>query len=75
VKSKQSKKWFVKVRGSYLPRSWQGWLLYIPYVLYLCLALETAWHGSANLLTKLFNLLVYWVVGVVIMTWIATKKS
>ena len=27
--------WFVKLRGSYLPCSWQGWLLYIPYILFL----------------------------------------
>lgn len=24
--------WFVKLRGSYIPCSWQGWLTYIPYV-------------------------------------------
>lgn len=27
------KKWFIKLRGSYLPDNLQGWLTYIPFVL------------------------------------------
>ena len=28
-------KWFIKVRGSYLPNNGKGWLTYIPYLAYL----------------------------------------
>lgn len=45
------KPWFVYVRGSYLPSSWQGWLTYVPFVLLLLLPLKTihnAWQDCQN---------------------------
>lgn len=66
--------WFIPVRGSYLPMTWQAWLLYVPYASYsiatLVLVIERArtWQDYLALVP-------YWVAGLVVMTWIAKQKS
>ncbi|HTK39328.1 MAG TPA: hypothetical protein VL362_00515 [Patescibacteria group bacterium] len=67
--------WFVPVRGSYLPASWQAWLLYVPYVYYLVATLWMVVHSSESLTAMAINLVPYWVAGVAVMTWIAKQKS
>ena len=39
-----SNKWFVNLRGSYIPRTRQGWLSYIPFTLVLVAILFWAYH-------------------------------
>lgn len=95
--SKQTKKrhavkkgvWFVRVRGSYLPASREGWLLYIPYILLLLIGfypmyelLRTAnldyvgFHQTAIGLALSFIMLVPYCVAIVVaMNWIAARKS
>ena len=48
VKAKVSKKskgypWFVKVRGSYLPRTREGWLTYIPFIILALMPVRLAY--------------------------------
>lgn len=90
-KHNKSKKgaWFVPLRGSYIPVSWQGWLTYIPYLLLILLGF---WTFSFPLRTCISNecsistigsivtfstiyLVPYFVALVVIMQWIAKRKS
>ena len=71
----QPKTWFIKVRGSYLPRSWQGWLLYIPYLAYMIGALIFVIKGNETFWQALFTLMPNWVVACVIMTWFARRTS
>lgn len=66
--------WFVPVRGSYLPASWQAWLLYIPYTAYIVATLAHV-AGTATSWASYLALVPYWVAGLVIMTWIAKQKS
>jgi membrane-anchored glycerophosphoryl diester phosphodiesterase (GDPDase) len=74
---KKSKKgvWFVRVRGSYLPASPIGWLLYIPFAAYLILALVIAARDESSIGPALLFVVPNWIAAAVIMTWIAVRKS
>jgi hypothetical protein len=74
VKAKKAA-WFVKVRGSYLPRAWQGWVSYIPFVAFLVWA-QIALEDSA--LSTSIAVLIYFsclISSGLAMTWIAARKS
>lgn len=67
--------WFVKVRGSYLPYSWQAWVSYLPFIgvlVWAQLALESSGLDTSIAVLIYFSVLVS--CGVV-MTWIAAHKS
>ncbi len=67
--------WFYKVRGSYLPATWQGWLTYIPFIAFL---LWSWFYGlaSTDSVAQAF-LLIFptWIASAVVITWVASKKS
>lgn len=67
--------WFVKLRGSYLPMTWQGRLTYIPYLGYLMAVLVFAAQTSENAMQFVMIIVPQWVAAVAIMTWIAARKS
>jgi len=67
--------WFVRVRGSYLPVSWQGWLTYIPYVAYLVYTIVVAFAYTGNTWKAILWIVPNAVAAGVIMTWIAKQKS
>jgi hypothetical protein len=69
------KKWFIKVRGSYLPNSWHGWLLYVPFVAYLFAAMVYAWQSNESVFRIVFDLVTQYILAAVVMTWIASQKS
>ena len=75
VKRKKTNTWFIKVRGSYLPNSWQGWLLYVPFVAYLVAAMVYAWGSDESLFRVVFGLATQFMLAGVIMTWVASKNS
>lgn len=73
---KSAGKWFIKVRGSYLPNSWQGWLTYIPYTALLLMPLFNALNDrQGRLYDRIFNLVVAWVLTVYVMNWFASQKA
>jgi hypothetical protein len=67
--------WFIKVRGSYLPNSWQGWLTYIPFVGFLVWSAIVLYSkiGDAAIATIFY--FVVMVCSAVVMTWIAARTS
>lgn len=67
--------WFVPVRWSYLPASWQGWLLYIPFVYFLTITFLALNRNSHSVSDMLINIIPYWVSAAVVMHWIASHKS
>jgi hypothetical protein len=73
--AKQTPKWFKKIRGSYLPRSWQAWTLYIPYVAYLIGVLVFVFHRHDSFWLAVFTVVPNWVAAGVIMTWLARSRS
>lgn len=70
--------WFIKVRGSYLPASREGWLTYLPLVtvgILLLIALsEEVYHGADLPLTLVEFTADLIIVGV-FYTWLAKRKS
>lgn len=82
--------WFVKLRGSYIPCSWQGWLTYIPFIALVLVGffpivstiitfrdmqiLGTQFWIS-QVITMVMFVLPYQVALVVVMHWIARRKS
>ena len=76
MKTKHKQKtWFIKVRGSYLPNSWQGWLLYLPYLAYLLSVLTWVMVNNYGLWQAILTLVPNWVASLAVMTWIAKAKS
>lgn len=72
---KKSKAWFIRVRGSYLPNNWKGWLTYIPYLAYLVGVLVFVLRRHDSLWLAVFTLIPNWIAALVIMTWLAKAKS
>lgn len=75
-KKKKSKNvWFTKVRGSYLPCSWQGWLLYIPFILFLFATLYLSFKGGRTVAGQFYFIFPQYVTALVVMHWIAARFS
>ena len=72
---KKSKKWFIKVRGSYLPVTWQAWLLYMPFVSFLILVVISAVNDNNQVDDMFYAIFPQWVAAAIVMTWIASQKS
>ena len=78
VKSRKTyskNQWFYGVRGSYLPRTWQAWGLYVPYAFVLIRSAVWAHTGNPAIQDELFKVFPVWVAAGVVMTWIAKSKS
>ncbi len=73
--AKKNNKWFKKVRGSYLPITWQGAVTYIPYVTYLVVTYYYSMVYYGFSLTSLFIIVPNWVAAIAVMTWVASRKS
>lgn len=71
----KSKPWFIKTRGSYLPNNWRGWLLYLPYLVYLIGILIFVVRIKDSVWAAIFTLVPNWVAAAIIMTWVARRKS
>ena len=65
--SKRSKKWFIKVRGSYLPNNGKGWLTYIPYTAYLVGVLVFVLSQHYDFWISMFIVLPNWVAAAAVM--------
>jgi hypothetical protein len=76
TKSKVKKgAWFVAVRGSYLPASWQGWLSYIPFVGYLAFSWHVAFWYTGTTPKAVLWIVPNWVAATAVMTWLAKRTS
>ncbi len=74
-KSKHTKQWFYAVRGSYLPQTWQGWALYVPFVLFLVTVMQSAMRSHDSAGNVFYAIFPQWVAAAVVMTWLAKLKS
>ena len=55
--------------------AWQGWLTYIPYVGFLGASSWMVMHDAVSSVEAIIGVVPYWVSAIVIMTWIAKRKS
>ncbi len=67
--------WFKRVRGSYLPVSWQGWLTYIPFVAYLLFSFTVGCRDTQSYTLAALFIAPNWIAALVVMTWVAGRKS
>jgi hypothetical protein len=67
--------WFIKIRGSYLPCSWQGALTYIPMIAFLITVMAAATRDSHSVSDALYIMFPYFVCTAVVMHWLASNKS
>ncbi len=74
-KKKKAGAWFIRVRGSYLPSSLQGWLTYIPFTAYLVFSMIIAWRDSSSHSIAVLYIIPNWIAAAVVLTWIAARKS
>jgi len=72
---KQNKKWFKKVRGSYLPNNIKGVLTYIPYLGYMIGVLIYVINNKDNFWEIIFFVVPNWLAACIVMTWVASHKS
>lgn len=75
AKKSKKDKWFIPVRGSYLPNNWKGWLTYLPFVAYLVFAVVFAWQATDNNAQAVLLVIPNWIAATAIMTWLAKKTS
>ena len=67
--------WFKTVRGSYIPVSWEGWLLYLPFTVYLISASIYGFQDTNSTLEAMMFVVPNWVAAAAVMTWIAKRLS
>lgn len=70
-----NKKWFKRVRWSYLPNNWAGTLVYGAMLLFLTVVFIIIHHQNRAWLDTAILYAPYLVCTGVVMTWIASHKS
>lgn len=67
--------WFVRLRDSYLPVSWQGWLTYLPFTAYLVFTLVYGWNDTDSTAQAILFIVPNYVAAAAVMTYIASHNS
>ena len=68
-------KWFIKIRGSYLPNSREGWLTYIPFIAFLIAVPLIAVVCTDNTALAILFIIPNWIAAGVVMTYVGSQKS
>jgi len=71
----RKQKWFIRVRGSYLPNNAKGWLTYIPYLSYLVGVLEFVLARQYDFWISMYIVVPNWIAAAAVMNWIAARTS
>ncbi len=67
--------WFYKIRGSYLPCSWQGLLIYFVYTAYV-VAMPVLWYFNGHELWQLLAFVIPSMCGAALLAqYVASKNS
>ena len=76
MKSKtKNQAWFRKIRGSYLPLSWQGLAIYFVYLTYV-IALPVIWYKDGHHLRELlFSTIPLMVAAALLTQYVASKST
>lgn len=68
-------KWFIPLRGSYIPATWQGWLTYVPFIAYLAYSGIVGWRDTSSHDMAVLFIVPNWIAASGLMTWLAKWKS
>jgi hypothetical protein len=71
----KTQKWFIPVRGSYLPNNWLGWFTYLPFTAYLVFALVFGWRDTSSTNQAILFIVPNWIAAAAVMTWLAKRTS
>jgi len=66
---------YVAYHGNYIPASWQGWLTYIPYTGFLIGSMWYVYATRDQIYEIPLRLVPYWVSAVVVMLYVARRKT
>ena len=72
---KLKQRWFIKIRGSYLPKTWQAWLSFVPFTAFLVTVVILAVQEGTILQSVFLEIIPAWVAAAVVMTWLAELQS
>jgi TRAP-type uncharacterized transport system fused permease subunit len=75
MKTNKNKQWFIKTRGSYLPKTWQGGLVYLIYLAYLIWVLVFVLTNNYKVWPGIFFVVPNWIAACAIVSWIAARNS
>jgi hypothetical protein len=75
AKKSNKNRWFIPVRGSYLPNNWLGWLTYLPFTAYLVFSAYFGWRDTGSFHQAVLFILPNWVAATAVMTWVAKRTS
>jgi hypothetical protein len=67
--------WFIRVRGSYLPASLQGWLTYVVFLSYVVITAIITFDINTSVWYQALATFSLWVTGAVILTFVAESSS
>lgn len=75
MKKQKKAKWFVSIRGSYLPNSGAGWLTYIPFLAFLIAVPILAFSSTDSFALAVLLTVPNWVAAAIVMTYVASRRS
>lgn len=75
MKTNKKKQWFYKVRGSYLPKTWQGLSIYFIYLAYLIWVLVFVLTNSYKVWPAVFFVVPNWIAACAAVSWVAARYS
>jgi hypothetical protein len=67
--------WFIPVRGSYLPASKTGWLLWLLFLEYLIFSALYGLKYADKISVAVVFILYNWLAATIFMTWLAARNS
>ncbi|MDB5175234.1 MAG: hypothetical protein JWM81_92 [Candidatus Saccharibacteria bacterium] len=71
---KKSAAWFTAARGSYLPKTWQSLIIYVPYFAYLLYTAFASFKYARPALAVLY-IVPNWIAAAVVATWFAKQHA
>lgn len=70
-----SRIWFKPLRKSYIPVSWPGVVLYAVFLAFVAATAFVGWNIGGNIVYNAVSVLCQWVLGAVVLTWVASKSA
>jgi hypothetical protein len=75
MKKRKKDPWFRSVRRSYLPRTWQGLVIYFAFVAYL-VAVPVIWYNTGHdAWTLVTTVIPLWAFATLVTQYVASKNS
>lgn len=74
MKRSKDRKWFKRVRSSYIPITWQGGCIYVAYALYI-MVVPIVWYTHERTLWNLLTGVIPLTIGAMLITQMIASKN